>query len=62
MPRPTLSDLGPLNALCGHCGGPLTIYPHPLPRGTAHCANCSPAWLRDYLLWQEDRRKAKETT
>jgi hypothetical protein len=57
--KPIAVDLAPLHATCANCGGPLTIYSYPLPRGTAHCAACSPPWLLDFLLYQEDRRQAK---
>ncbi len=45
MSKPIAMDLSPLNATCANCEGPLTIYSYPLPRGTAHCAACSPSWL-----------------
>lgn len=51
----------PVCARCAKCGGEMTIYPVPMPKGTAVCAVCSPPWLGVWLAeWTRNELRQRE--
>jgi hypothetical protein len=39
------------NVICVTCKSKGTIYPDG-EKGSMHCPKCSPAWLKDFLIWR----------
>ena len=51
--------LRPMSMACGKCGGKLTVYPAPIPKGTGFCPHCSPKWLEDFAQYLTNGERTK---
>ncbi len=51
--------LRPMTMTCIKCGGQLTVYPYPMPKGTSVCPCSSPAWLESFVKFSMNQERVK---
>jgi len=60
MTKRTLDEaLRPMKMTCGKCGGVLTVYPYPTPKGTGYCPCTSPTWLQSFVKFGMNEERVK---